>query len=94
MFVILLKFSTQRAQANEWMNAHKAWLEKGFEDGVFVASGSLQGQQGGCILAHGSDRASLDSRVAQDPFVIHDVVFPEVIDISVSKADERLRFLM
>lgn len=95
MFVILLKFSTNRAHAGEWMNAHKTWLQQGFDDGVFVASGSLQGPlQGGCILATGMSHAELAHRLSQDPFVAHDVVQTEVIDWSVSRADPRLTFLM
>lgn len=42
MFAVLLKFSTNRPQAAQWMDAHKAWLAKGFSDGAFIASGSLQ----------------------------------------------------
>lgn len=41
MFIVLLKFADQRSRAAEWMQAHKAWLQKGFDDGVFLASGSL-----------------------------------------------------
>lgn len=94
MFVVQLKFSTNKALAGEWMNAHKAWLQKGFDEGVFIASGSLQGQQGGCVLARGLSRTALDQRLSEDPFVANDVVRAEVIDFAVSKTDSRLSVLM
>jgi uncharacterized protein YciI len=94
MFVVQLKFSTNKALAGEWMSAHKAWLQKGFDEGVFIAAGSLQGQQGGCVLALGFSKADLDQRLSEDPFVANDVVRAEVIDFTVSKADSRLSVLM
>jgi len=94
MFVVLLKFSTNKSRAGEWMSDHKAWLQKGFDDGVFMASGSLQGQQGGCVLAHGLDMTDLNQRLSEDPFVIHDVVSVDVIDVALSKTDPRLEFLL
>ena len=93
MFVVLLKFSANRSRAGEWMDAHKAWLQRGFDDGVFVASGSLQGQQGGAILARSLDATSLQQRLSEDPFVAHDVVSVEMIDVALSKVDPRLEFL-
>ncbi|AKJ31266.1 YciI family protein [Caldimonas brevitalea] len=94
MFVVLLRFSANRSQAGAWMAAHKAWLQRGFDEGVFLASGSLQGQGGGAILAWGLDSAALQRRLAEDPFVVHDIVSAEVVDVALSKADPRLAFLM
>ena len=90
MFIVLLKFADQRSRAAEWMPAHKAWLQKGFDDGVFLASGSLADSQGGCILAHGTDLSSLQQRLADDPFVAHGVVGTEVIQATLSKAHAAL----
>tara|TARA_B110001454_G_C12691549_1_gene422524 strand:- start:24 stop:320 length:297 start_codon:yes stop_codon:yes gene_type:complete len=94
MFVVQLKFSTNKALAGEWMSAHKAWLQKGFDEGIFIASGSLKGQQGGCVLAHGLSRTDLDQRLIEDPLVANDVVRPEVIEFIVSKTASRLSALM
>lgn len=86
MFIVLLKFSDQRARATEWMQAHQAWLQQGFDEGVFLASGSLAEKRGGCILAHRTDLPSLQNRLADDPFVAHGVVRAEVLEASMSKA--------
>ncbi len=94
MFVVQLKFSTNRSRASEWMEQHKSWLQRGFDDGVFMASGSLRTQPGGCIVAHGLDMAGLQQRLSEDPFVAHDVVSVEVIDVAMSKAEPRLQFLL
>lgn len=94
MFVVVLRFSEHRAQASRWMEGHKAWLQQGFEDGVFLLTGSLQPQQGGIVLAHQISAVDLQLRVDADPFVSQGVVSVEILEIAAARADERLRFLL
>lgn len=94
MFVVLLRFSSQRDQAARLMAAHNEWLRNGFKDGVFLLAGSIQPAAGGAILAHDVLLADLQQRVNADPFVAEGVVEAEIIAISPAKADLRLSFLL
>lgn len=94
MFIVLLQFSDNKAQASQHMEGHNQWIKSGFDDGVFLLAGSLQSKSGGGILVHNTSMEDLQSRVNQDPFVRENVVSAEVIEISASKADERLKFLL
>lgn len=94
MFIVLLKFSNNKSQAGQLMNAHNAWLKQGFDDGIFLLAGSLQPQQGGAIIAHNTSLSELENRVNEDPFVAENVVSAEVLEISPAKAEERLTFLL
>jgi len=94
MFIVLLKFSTNKAQAGQFMEGHKAWIKRGFDDGVFVLAGSLQPNQGGAVLAHNTSLSDLQARVNDDPFVAQDVVSAEILEITPSKTDDRLKFLL
>lgn len=94
MFAIFLKFAENRAKAPEFMDAHKAWIKQGFDDGVFLMVGSLQPNMGGAVLAHGVARDDIETRVNEDPFVIEGIVTAEVLEISPARADQRLDFLM
>jgi uncharacterized protein YciI len=94
MFIVLLKFAANKSRASQFMEGHKAWIERGFEDGVFLMTGSLVPQQGGGILAHGASLAELQGRIAEDPFVAEGVVSAEVIEMTPSKADMRMDFLL
>jgi uncharacterized protein YciI len=94
MFVVLLNFSTLKDQAPRHMEAHKAWLQCGFDDGVFLVAGSQSDSRGGAIVAHNVSRAELEARVGEDPFVVEDVVRAEFIELSPSRVDERLDFLL
>jgi uncharacterized protein YciI len=93
MFVILLRFAANRAEAPRLMEAHNAWLRRGFEEGVFHLAGTIAPKAGGAILAHGADRAAIELRLAEDPFVAERVVQAEIIEIAPSRADDRLAFL-
>ena len=94
MFVVLLRFGENKPGAPKHMDAHNAWIKQGMDDGVFLVVGSLQPNAGGAILAHGVSRDELETRVSKDPFVKHDVVNAEILEIDPKRADERLGFLL
>lgn len=93
MFIVLLKFSANRSQAAQFMEGHKTWLKRGFDDGVFLLAGNLPPGLGGGILAHNTSLPDLRNRVDEDPFVAQGVVGAEIIEISPARTDTRLAFL-
>ncbi len=94
MFVVLLRFSKNKSQASDFMEAHNRWIKCGFDDQVFLMVGSLQPGLGGSILVHGESREVLENRVNQDPFVIEKVVTAEILEIDPKRTDQRLDFLL
>ena len=94
MFIVLLRFSGNKAKAGQFMDGHKAWLKHGFDDGVFLLAGSLQPNLGGGILAQAASLPDLQRRVSDDPFVAENVVTAEIVEIAPSRADDRLSFLV
>ncbi len=94
MFVVMLKFSTNKAQAAKFMDGHKAWIKRGFDDGIFLLTGSLSPNLGGAIVAHNTSLVELQGRVSEDPFVAEDIVTAELVEIAPSQADSRLAFLL
>lgn len=94
MYIVFLKFSANKSQAGQFMDGHKAWIKRGFDDGVFLLAGSLEPGLGGGILAHNTSLADLQSRVNDDPFVAENVVKAEISELDPGKADERLQFMV
>lgn len=94
MYVVLLRFSDNKDRAGEFMDGHKEWIQRGFEDDVFLVVGGLQPKLGGAVVAHNTSMSELQSRVNEDPFVVQDVATPEILEITPSRADERLSFLL
>ena len=94
MFVVLLRFSSNKSQAGQFMDGHKEWIKRGFDDGVFLLTGSLQPNLGGGIVASNTSLPDLQRRVNEDPFVAEHVVDAEILEITPSRADARLDFLL
>ena len=94
MFIVLLKFSGNKGQASQFMQGHNEWLRRGFDEGVFLLVGGLQPNLGGGIVAHNTTLPDLQARVNDDPFVAENVVSAEILEITPSKADERLKFML
>ncbi|TCD14082.1 YciI family protein [Oricola cellulosilytica] len=93
MFVIFLRFSSNKAAAQDYMAAHNAWIAQGFADGVFLCAGSLGPAAGGAVLAQGEARTALESRVEADPFVAQGVVAAEIHEIDPKRTIPSLDFL-
>ncbi len=94
MFILLLKFSDNKAAAPDFMEGHNQWLQKGFDDDVFMLAGSLQPGIGGGLLARNASKNEIESRVAADPFVAENVVTAEILELSPAKVSDQLSFLM
>jgi uncharacterized protein YciI len=93
MFIVLLRFSGDRSRAGQLMDGHKAWIKRGFDDGIFLLVGTLQPNLGGAILAQDVSLSELQRRVTDDPFVAENIVTAEILDVAPSSADDRLKFL-
>ena len=94
MFIVLLKFSDNKDQVGQFMEGHKEWIQRGFDDGVFLLAGSLQPKLGGALVAHNTSLPDLQSRVNSDPFMAENVVTAEILEIDPARADARLSFLL
>jgi uncharacterized protein YciI len=76
------------------MDGHKAWIQAGFADGVFLLAGSLTTAAGGAVLAAGVSLEDIQARVATDPFVVEGVVTAEIHEIAPGRVDDRLAALL
>lgn len=94
MFIVLLRFSTNKSQASRLMQDHNEWIKRGFNDGVFLLAGSLQPNLGGGIMAHNMSLPELQDRVNSDPFVAENVVSAEILEITPSRTSDQLSALL
>lgn len=93
MYVIHLRFSSNKGDAPTHMSAHNEWVQSGIERGLFALVGSIRGGGGGTILASNVAEDELEAFVALDPFVANDVVRAEILAIDANHVDPRLGFL-
>ncbi|NOY71260.1 MAG: hypothetical protein GXP14_02615 [Gammaproteobacteria bacterium] len=94
MFIVLLKFSDNKNQVPKFMQGHKDWIKRGFDESIFLVVGSLKSNMGGCIIAHNTSLEELQQRVNEDPFIAENIVTEDIMEIAVNQVDERLNFLL
>ena len=81
MFIVLLRFSSNKGQAGQFMADHNAWIKRGFDDGVFLLVGSLQPGSGGGIMAHDTSLSDLQMRVNDDPLSPKSLSAPKLLKL-------------
>jgi len=68
MFIVSLTYTVPLTEIDAHLDAHRAFLDRHFATGAFLASGPKQPRTGGVILASGMDRQALALTLNQDPF--------------------------
>jgi uncharacterized protein YciI len=94
MHIVFLQFTERKSEAGKFMQGHKDWIQRGFDAGCFLLTGSLQPQTGGVILADRISREELDHLLEQDPFVEQGIVTSNIVELAPSRVDTRLGFLL
>ena len=79
MYVVSLTYRVPQDIVDFHNSAHMAWLQKAFDDGVFIAAGRKIPRTGGLLLSQ-ADRATLDASIATDPFYSEGVADFEVVE--------------
>ncbi len=86
MYIISLTYHAPLDDVETLLERHVTWLKRGYEQGLFVASGRKNPRTGGVILAKSVAREEIDAFLKQDPFQA--VANYEVIDFQPSMTAE------
>jgi uncharacterized protein YciI len=68
MYIINLTYHKPLDEVETLLPAHRQWLQKNYQQGIFLASGRKEPRTGGIILAKGIERSTLNTILAADPF--------------------------
>lgn len=79
MYVVSLTYRVPQDIVDFHNDAHIAWLQQAFDDGVFIAAGRKIPRTGGLLLSQ-ADRAELDAALTRDPFYVNGVADFEVME--------------
>ena len=90
MFIVTLTNLKPVEDIDALMPGHIAWLDKGYADGLFIASGRRVPRTGGVILARSGDAAALSDYLAHDPFAIHGAARFDVVEFAATKTSPGL----
>ena len=90
MFIVSLTYTAPLAEIDARLAAHRAFLDRHFATGAFLASGPKQPRTGGVILATVADRSTLDQILGEDPFQSLGLARYSVEEFQITRQDERL----
>ena len=85
MFIVTLTYLKPVEEIDALMPGHIEWLDKGYADGLFIASGRRVPRTGGVILARSGDERALRATLAADPFSVHGAARFDVVEFTPTK---------
>ena len=85
MYVIDLIYTAPLERIDDALEAHRAFMTKHFDAGVFVAAGPKMPRDGGIILAVRIERDKLDEILASDPFAQQNLARYEVTEFKTTR---------
>ena len=80
MFLILLTYKQPIEVVDEYLVAHRAFLEQCYQNDCFIVSGPRSPRTGGVLISQLSDRQQLEALLKQDPFSIYEIAEYEIIE--------------
>ncbi|MCH9743770.1 MAG: YciI family protein [Gammaproteobacteria bacterium] len=89
MVIIELTYIKPISDVEHFLKAHIQFLEKYYDQGVFIASGRKVPRDGGVILAM-TDKASAAEIIKEDPFHQEGISEYHLIEFEPSKHDPRM----
>jgi uncharacterized protein YciI len=85
MFLINITYKKSLEIIDQYLVAHRAFLEEGYQKNYFVVSGPKNPRVGGVIISQLTDRQQLEAILRQDPFVLHEVADYEITEFAAVK---------
>jgi uncharacterized protein YciI len=82
MFIITLTYKKSLEIVDQFLVEHRSYLELGYQQNYFIASGPKNPRVGGIILSQLKDRDLLDRIIQQDPFYLHGVADYDVVEFA------------
>ena len=82
MFIVTLTYKKPLEVIDTYLAEHRAFLEEGYQNNYFVASGPKTPRTGGIIISQLDDREALNALIKQDPFYLHDVADYDIVEFT------------
>lgn len=80
MFLVKIAYKKPIEMVEKYLQAHRDYLETGYQKDYFVVSGPQNPRVGGILLSQLKNRDMLETLVKQDPFYVNDIAHFEIIE--------------
>ena len=88
MYIIILTYQKDLSEVEKHLEAHRAYLDRYYASGHFVASGAQVPRKGGVILCKAGSKEEILDIIAQDPFYEHRIAAYQIIEFTPAKFSE------
>lgn len=85
MYIVSLTYLAELSKIDQYLSAHRDYLERNYQKGIFIASGGKVPRTGGIILARGKSRSELENILNQDPFITEGLASYEITEFVTTK---------
>jgi uncharacterized protein YciI len=85
MYIIDLNYKVSVSQIEEHITEHRRFLDKYYEQQVFISSGPKEPRTGGIILAAVERKEQLIDIIQKDPFYIHNLAEYTITEFRANK---------
>ncbi len=94
IYVAVLTYVKPLEEIDNALPAHIEWLNKNYDNGVFIASGRRIPRNGGVILAKGTTLEAITKIMQQDPFYKAGLATHEIFPFEASKVIDGLNTIL
>lgn len=91
LFAVDITYNVPMSEIEPHIEPHMDFIAKGYAEGRFLASGAKVPRTGGMIIAIGTDRAEIETLMAQDPFTIAGVVALQITEFKAANVADALK---
>lgn len=85
MYIIIVSYKKPISVVDEYLSAHRAFLDKYFASGNLITSGSQNPRKGGIIICKAKSLEIVERILSEDPFKINDIADYEIIEFEPTK---------
>jgi len=90
-FVVSLNYIEPLTKVNKYLNEHRAYLDKNYKQGNFIASGAKKPRTGGIILVSISNKTQLEKILNEDPFKQNKIATYTIEEFETSKYSKEFK---
>jgi uncharacterized protein YciI len=91
MFIVQLTYKAPIAEVDKYLQAHRAFLDDHYKQGLFLLSGPMKPRVGGILIALTKDREQLEAVLQNDPYQLADIADYQLIEFTPVKHRDELK---
>ena len=94
LFIVILEYIVPIETIDSHRAEHLSWLNKYYQEGLFIVSGRQAPLKGGVIVAKAASKKVLQQILSEDPFAIHSLANYHIYEFTPTKYKDGLSDLL